>query len=57
MKRYYLIVNTKGEYLSHKGERWTRKLKLAHIMDSLKTPREKWLTEKCFGETVTTEDW
>lgn len=56
--RYYLLKNDKGEYLAHKGaDKWTKDVKLAHVLDSQKTPREQWDTQKSHGETVTTEDW
>jgi len=56
--RFYLIKNSQGLYLSHKGaERWVSDTRKAHVFDSKKDPREVYLTQKCYGETVTTEDW
>ena len=53
----YLIKNSKGEYLCFKGgKHWTTVKKEARVLYSTKTPKAKWETEKCFGETVTTED-
>lgn len=53
-----MIKRSDGKYLAHKGgQKWTSNVKIAHVFDSTKDPRETLDKEKCFGETVTTEDW